>query len=321
MRATRLLKILMTLQARRRVSASALAEECEVSVRTIYRDVDALSSAGVPIYADRGSEGGYRLLEGYRTRLNGVSEREAEAMFLSGLPGAADALGLGATLVTAQLKLSTALPESMRSSADRTRTRFDLDAPGWLDRGETPEHLRTVFEAVWHDRLIDIRYRSWKSERRRQVAPLGLVLKAGAWYLIGSVGASVRTYRISRICDLALLDEHFERPAAFDLADYWRESTARLEEELHSASAVVRLTPAGIKMLPAFLSPYAQLEMVLGDEDDAGFRVATLPVGSVSHACSELLRFGTDVEVIGPPALREHMIKVIDQLGRTYLRP
>ena len=193
----------------------------------------ALSAAGVPVYADRGSEGGYRLLDGYRTRLNGVSPQEAEAMFLSGLAGPADALGLGATLAAAQMKLVTALPPSMRSAAHRVRTRFHLDAPAWFHSAEVPEHLRALFQAVWSDKMVEVRYRSWKAEKQRRLTPLGLVLKGGAWYLVGSVGASVRSYHVGRIRKLTVLDESFDRSADFDLAAHWAASTERLEEELY----------------------------------------------------------------------------------------
>src|SRR6201996_2275504 len=149
MRASRLLTILMSLQARGRVTARELAEECEVAVRTIYRDIDALSLAGVPVYADRGPDGGYRLLDGYKTRVNGLSPQEAEALFLGGLPGPAAELGLGGVMAAAQLKLLTALPTELRRSAETLRARFHLDAPGWFNQADEVPYLPQIADAVW----------------------------------------------------------------------------------------------------------------------------------------------------------------------------
>lgn len=318
MRASRLLSILMMLQARERLTAQEIAAECEVSLRTIYRDIDALSAAGVPVYADRGSAGGYRLLEGYRTKLNGMSPQEADAVFLSGLPGPAEALGFGATLAAAELKLVAALPSTMRQAADRVRTRFHLDAPNWFGSSETPAHLHDLAQAVWDDRMIEIRYRSWKAEKQRQLAPLGLVLKGGSWYLVGSVQGSVRTYYVGRIRELHLLDEKFARPKAFDLAAHWAANTDRLEAELHQNRAVVRLSPFGVKLLPALLSPYVCSHLVWGAEEADGRRIATIPVGSVGPAASELLRFGPELEVLEPAELRAFMRDTSEKLNALY---
>jgi predicted DNA-binding transcriptional regulator YafY len=164
MRASRLLSILTTLQARGRVTAPELAEACEVSVRTIYRDIDALAAAGIPVYADRGAEGGYRLLDGYRVRLNGLSPPEAEALFMAALPGPAAALGLDAAMVAAQNKVIAALPASLRGNAGRMQGRFHLDAPNWFGEAEEPVHLRAIAGALLRDTLIKIRYRSWRAE-------------------------------------------------------------------------------------------------------------------------------------------------------------
>src|SRR5277367_3740596 len=149
MRASRLLSILTTLQARGRVTAGALAEACEVSLRTIYRDIDALSAAGIPVYSERGSTGGYRLLDGYRTHLNGLSAKEAEALFMSGLAGPAADLGIGAVMAAAQNKLLSAMPTELRAGAEQMRARFHFDAPAWFAQGERPKHLPLVADAVW----------------------------------------------------------------------------------------------------------------------------------------------------------------------------
>ena len=190
MRASRLLSILTTLQARGQVTATELADTCEVSVRTIYRDIDALAAAGIPVYADRGAEGGYRLLDGYRVRLNGLSKPEAEALFMTGLPGPAAALGLDAAMLAAQTKLMAALPANLRPNAGRMQERFHLDAPSWFGETEQPRHLRAIASALLRESLIEIRYQSWRAEKRRRVAPLGLVLKGGGWYLV-----RIRPYR------------------------------------------------------------------------------------------------------------------------------
>jgi predicted DNA-binding transcriptional regulator YafY len=327
MRASRLLSILITLQARGRVTAQALADDNEVSLRTIYRDIDALSASGVPVYSDRGSTGGYRLLDGYRVRLNGLSAQEADALFLSGLSGPAAALGLGAVLTAAQLKITAALPLELRPAAERMRTRFHLDAPGWFHAAEQPASLQQIATAVWEERLIEICYRSWKAEKQRKVAPLGIVLKSGAWYMVGAVQESVqesvkgkpRTYRINRIRDIAVLEERFARPAEFSLESYWSDATRRLEDDLHPRRARIRVSPTGMKMLEHLTSPFAVSRMEIGEPDSEGYRIVTIPIGASDwHASSDILRFGVDAEVLEPPELRLKMKEIAEVLQRRY---
>ena len=154
-------------------------------MRTIYRDVEALSAAGVPVYATRGRSGGIQLLDGYRTRLTGMTADEADALFLAGLPGAAADLGLGSVLAATQLKLLAALPPELRERAARIRDRFYLDAPGWLRETDAPPFLASVAEAVWTQHRLDVRYeRANRAVADRVLDPLGLVLKAGTWYLV-----------------------------------------------------------------------------------------------------------------------------------------
>ena len=324
MRASRLLSILTILQARGRVTAPELAEACEVSVRTIYRDVDALSVAGIPVYAERGADGGFRLLDGYRVRLNGLSLTEADALFLAGLPGPAAALGLDGAMSAAQAKLVAALPASLRESATRMQSRFHLDAPGWFGEAEEPRYLRAIADALLADRLIEIRYQSWRAEKRRRLAPLGLVLKGGNWYLAGQVGTetnnNVRTYRVVRILDCAVQGETFARPAEFDLGAYWRAATERLEAEMHPREAIVRLSPIGIKLMEALTQPYVKARLRIADDADAeGWRTATIPIGTTDwHAAAELLRLGPEAEVLGPPELRARMAELTQAMAGRY---
>jgi predicted DNA-binding transcriptional regulator YafY len=320
MRASRLLSILTTLQARGQITAPELAETCEVSVRTIYRDIDALAAAGVPVYAERGSEGGYRLLDGYRVRLNGLSQPEAEALFMAGLPGPAAALGLDAAMMAAQTKLMAALPENLRPNAGRMQERFHLDTPGWFGEAEQPKHLRAIAGALLAERLIEIRYQSWRAEKRRRLAPLGLVLKGGSWYLAGQVDGSVRTYRVARVLDCKVLDERFARPAGFDLAAYWQAATVRLEAEMHPNQATVRLSPFGVKLLDALSQPYVRTRTRIEETADAaGWRIATVPIGkTLWHAAAELLRLGAEAEVLEPAELREKMAEMTQAMAARY---
>ncbi|QUD87881.1 helix-turn-helix transcriptional regulator [Phenylobacterium montanum] len=318
MRASRLLSILTTLQAQGHVTAPALAEQCEVSLRTIYRDIDALSAAGVPVYAERGSAGGYRLLDGYRTRLNGLSAQEAAALFLTGLPGPAADLGLGAVMAGAQNKLLAAMPAQLRAGAAQMRARFHLDAPAWFAEAEQPAHLPLVAGAVWDQRRLSMRYQSWRGEKARVVEPLGLVLKSGAWYMVGQVDGSARTYRVGRILELQVLDQRFARPEDFDLEQHWRESAQRLEAELHRTEARVRFSPMGVRMQEVFLSPYVRGAIRAEPPDRDGWVVAVMPVGSIRQAASELLRFGAEVEVLEPEALRSSMASIAGRLAEIY---
>jgi predicted DNA-binding transcriptional regulator YafY len=319
MRASRLINILTTLQANGLVTAERLAEENEVSVRTIYRDIDALSLSGIPVYSERGSDGGYRLLDGYRVRLNGMSQAEAEAMFLSGLPGAAADLGLGALMAGAQKKMTAALPEELRQSAARMQAKFHLDAPTWFGENEQPLYLQAIADAVWNSKRIRMRYRAWKSEKNREAEPLGVVLKGGAWYMAARVDANVRTYRIARILDLVITDERFERPGDFDLASYWSENTRRLEEELHPNMATLRLSSWGLTLLQHNSPSFVRSRMDVSQEPDAdGWHTVRLPVATNRHAVSELLRLGAEVEVLEPADLRAAMGEEVQRLVDLY---
>jgi predicted DNA-binding transcriptional regulator YafY len=319
MRASRLLNVLTILQARGRVTATALAGACQVSVRTIYRDVDALSAAGIPIYADRGAEGGYRLLDGYQVRLNGLSSLEAETLFFAGLSGPAADLGLGADMAAAETKLLAALPQDLRQSAVRARNRFLFDSPAWFERAEDVPHLARIAKAVWRQNRLAFEYESWKGRKKRLVDPLGIVLKAGAWYLAGQVDDGVRTYRVARMTKVEVQAETFMRPTGFDLATYWQHATKRLDAELHHRSAKIRVSPQGLKVLPHALSPYVWKHAIVDRVTDGnGWRTVTLPVGNDRLVGFDLLRLGAEIEVIEPQDLREEMAKTAARLAQMY---
>jgi predicted DNA-binding transcriptional regulator YafY len=310
MRASRLVSLLLLLQTRGDLTAAQLAAELEVSVRTVHRDVEALAESGVPIYAERGPRGGIRLVEGYRTRLTGLTEGEAEAVFLSGMPGPAAQLGLGTVVAAARLKVLAALPPELRSRASRLRQRFHLDAPGWFGNAEATPCLVDVATAVWEDRRLHIRYDRGDRAVERVLDPLGLVLKGGTWYAVGRVGEDVRTYRVSRILGAETTDERFERADDFDLAAWWAESTAAYERSAERIEVTLRVAPGGEDILLEILgeATLARSQEALAT-DPEGWRHIRVSLEWPSKARFRLLGLGTAAEVIEPAALREAVVR------------
>jgi predicted DNA-binding transcriptional regulator YafY len=322
MRAGRLVSLLLLLQTRGRMTAQALADELEVSVRTVYRDVESLGSSGVPIYADRGPAGGYQLLDGYRTRLTGLTGDEAGTLFLAGVPGPAAELGLGSVLAAAELKLRASLPGELADRADRVRERFHLDAPGWFRADEPTPHLAVVADAVWSSRQLSVRYRRWKAPREvsRTLSPLGVVLKAGRWYLVARARDRVTAYRVANILDAVVLDDEAERPAGFDLATFWQEWTDRYENSVYVASATVRLTVRALELM-AFVFPpemSRRARSAAGAPDDTGWLITEVPIESIRHGHIELLKLGADAEVLAPAELRERFTETARGLAELY---
>ncbi|HEY0825979.1 MAG TPA: WYL domain-containing protein, partial [Ramlibacter sp.] len=249
MRASRLLTIQMLLETRGRMSATALAQALEVSVRTLYRDIDGLTAAGVPVYAERGRSGGFQLLPGWKASLSGFTPSEAQAVFLSGLSGPAGELGLEQQVRAAQLKLLSSMPADWRGQAQRLSSRLHLDPVDWYRESEPSPHLAVVSSAVWDGVQLAITYESWKRTARQVVDPLGLVLKAGVWYLVAARERRPRTYRVSGISAVEVLSRPAARPEGFDLAAYWRDSVQAFEQALYSGQAEVLATARGIAHL------------------------------------------------------------------------
>ena len=307
MRASRLLSLLLLLQNRGRMTAPALAAELDVSVRTVFRDVTALAAAGVPVYADRGPHGGFQLLDGYRTRLTGLTPQEAEALFLSGMPQPARELGFGANLAAAELKLTAALPVSYRDAASRIRERFHLDPRGWFREPDEVPHLSVIADAVWREVRLRIRYRRWEPTPEtvtRTLSPLGLVLKAGTWYLVAARGGEARTYKVANVRAVTVLDERARRPDGFDLAEHWRAGVVAYESRASREEALIALSPKGFASLEDVLPGTPKEVLAAAEPADAeGWQRVRLPVESVPHAVADLLRFGREVRVLGPPAL------------------
>jgi predicted DNA-binding transcriptional regulator YafY len=322
MLASRLLSILMLLQARGRMSARELAEEFEVAVRTIHRDIDELSAAGVPVYAERGRGGGFRLQDGYRTKLTGLNQSEAEAVFLAGLPGPAAQLGLAEALATARLKLLAALPASLQPGAERIAARFHLDPGAWFHDVDPLPSLPIIARAVWSERMLKLRYRrSGESDARpRRLGPLGLVLKAGIWYLVAQSGKdAVRTYRAANIHDAEITDEVFARPKYFDLANHWRNAVREYEAGVYHEHADVRLSQRGVYMLD-LLGPYVMKAAAetRSKPDRKGWIRCTLPLESIDFGVRELMRLGDEVRVLGPPELRARFAESAARMARMH---
>ncbi|WP_432039268.1 helix-turn-helix transcriptional regulator [Streptomyces cucumeris] len=323
MSAGRLLSLLLLLQARGGMPARKIADELGVSVRTAYRDLARLQSAGVPVYAEPGRGGGYRLLDGYRTRLTGMSEGEARALFFAGLPGPAADLGLAEEVTAARLKLLAALPTELREEAARTAAVFHLDAPGWYREPERTPQLPLLVDAVLTRRAVDVRYRRWRApqEVNRRLRPYGLVLKSGTWYLVAAVSESrIATYRVTQVLDAVLSDERFNRPPEFDLGAYWTSYLDDFEARRYTGTATIRLSPRGRRRLPDNVPP----EVVRAVDSTAtavgedGWIEADIPIESIDHACGELLRLGLDVEVVSPTELRQTMTVTVGALARAY---
>jgi predicted DNA-binding transcriptional regulator YafY len=319
MRASRLLSLLMRLQARGRVTATEMAEELEVSVRTIYRDIEHLSAANIPVVADRGRTGGFHLLDGFRTQLTGLTEAEAETLFLAGLPGPAAELGLADAMAMARDKLMAALPAGAR--AERVASHFHLDATGWFRASETVTLLPAIARAVWSAKLLKIRYATNNTTVVRTLGPAGLVLKAGIWYLVAQAGNAFRTYRASKILEAEMLSEPYVRPGKFDLASYWGQSSRAYELATYSETAVVRLSPRGVAML-ALLGPYVvdAVSRAASSPDKTGWIQCTIPLERAEIGIHELLRLGKEVEVVSPPALRAQVTRALRETLAHYIK-
>lgn len=304
MRASRLLSILMLLQLRDRLTAEALAVEFEVSVRTIYRDIDKLAEAGVPVYADRGPGGGFRLIDGYRTRLTGLAADEVEALLMIGLPGPAAALGMGPAASNAGRKMLASLPRSSGDMAGRMGARFHLDPVDWYRDDEPLQQLPVIARAVLDQSVLAMTYDSWRGVRERVVEPFGLVLKAGAWYLVARSEGVARIYKVANILRHEVRDTHFERPPEFDLAAWWSAETARFEAGLRTGTAQLRATALGLKRLSQ-LGAFAQRAVkTAAPVDDQGWSCLSLPIETIDHAALTLLGIGPEIVVLAPDTLR-----------------
>ncbi|GII30400.1 transcriptional regulator [Planotetraspora mira] len=314
--------MLLLLQTRGRMSARRLADELGISVRTAYRDLDRLQAAGVPLYAEHGRAGGYQLLDGYRTRLTGLSEGEARVLFLAGLPAPAADLGLAAEVTAARLKLLAALPVALREEATRTDAVFHLDAPGWYREAEATPHLPLLVDALFSRRAVDVRYRRWREpqEVNRRLRPYGLVLKSGTWYLVAAAKGRTATYRVTQVLDAVLSDERFDRPEGFVLSEYWSSYLDDFQARRYTGTATIRLSPRGHERLAANVPPEvvrsfdSTATVVDGDDWIEG----VIPIESVEHACGELLRLGIDAEVVAPLELRQMMADTVRVLVRAY---
>lgn len=319
-RASRLLQLLLLLQTRGGLTAPELARELEVSVRTVYRDVEALSAAGVPVYTEPGRAGGVRLVDGFRTRLTGLTTEEADAVLLAGLPGAAADLGLGTVLATAQLKVLAALPPELRGRATRIAERVLVDVPGWFHQPDETPMLATIADALWHDRRLLVRYRRTDKVVERVLDPLGLVLKAGTWYLVARSGSTPRSYRVGRIVAAEPTGETFTRPAAFDLRAHWSEAADEFARSMLRVRARCRIAATHLRLLRLTNDPAAVAEALAsaGPPDVEGWVEVVVPSESYDVLAHGLLPLGEHVEVLEPPQLRARLAATAAAMHARY---
>jgi predicted DNA-binding transcriptional regulator YafY len=319
-KASRLISLLLLLESRGDMTAQELADELEVSLRTVYRDVDELQAAGFPIYSDRGAHGGYRLLKGFRTRLTGLTEEEAEALFLASLPGPAAELGLGSVVAAGELKVLAALPPELRSRVSGLRERFHLDAPTWFRGAESVPYLAEVAGAVWEDRRIRVRYMSWEGESERTLDPLGLILKSGLWYLVARSPRKIRIYRVSRILSMELTEEAFSRDPTFDLAKWWAEEAGDFERSIYQDEAVLLVSPRGLRELELRMrGPAAKVVRDSTETSERkGWKRLRLPIISIEDATFDLLQLGAEAIVESPSDLRKAIEETVWRMKHLY---
>jgi len=312
-RADRLLSLILLLQARGRVTAQAVAAELEVSVRTVYRDLEALVAAGVPVLTESGPGGGCRLMEGYRFPLRGLRPDEAEALLIVGVPGVLRELGLDQALDAAQrqIQVTSGLPDPGL---------VHLDMPRWFGSQEEVPCLRDLARALRSRQWLAIRYRRHGDAESRVVGPLGLVNKAGVWYLVASPAgtAGLRVFRVARIDSTRLLAEPFERPAGFELGAFWRQWSAEFEASRPRLPVTLRASPGALAAFAEVFGQAAGPALAVRPAGEDGWRVVTLSFEHERAAVGRLAGFGDQVEVLTPSSVRAGLVAAARQILRRY---
>lgn len=316
MRADRLLALLLVLQARGRLTAAELADELEVSVRTIYRDMAALANAGVPVYSESGPGGGCRLLPGYRSPLDGLTRDEADALLILGVPAPVRELGLGGALDAAQQRVKHASPPTSSS-----RPRVHLDMPRWFHTTEPTPHLVSIAHAIRRDRSIVIRYATNEDGpgRTHPLEPLGLVNKAGLWYLVSGTTKGIAVFRVARVRAVEESGETFVRPGQFDLEAFWATWSADFTSSRPRFDVTVRVSPQALGILPEVLGDAARAAVDTAPPADAdGWRVVDLWFEHLHAAVHRLVGFADLIEVMSPEEVRRGLVEVAERTLRRY---
>jgi predicted DNA-binding transcriptional regulator YafY len=317
-RADRLLSIVLLLQTHNQLSSRTLANRLEVSERTIHRDMEALSGAGIPVVAERGSAGGWSLLGEYRTDLTGLTESEIQSLFVTQSPKVLADLKLRKASEGALLKLLAALPVMYRSGAERVRQRIYIDSAGWSRHEESVPLLPLLQDAVWTEHKIRITYQRGPGcdPVERELDPLGLVAKGSAWYLVAGVSGELRSYRISRISQAEVLDSTSVIPEDFDLADYWEQSAAVFKSSVPNYLATFRVAPSIFPRL-GFAGRFARVGDAI-ETDAQGWIKVGVGFDVEEIACEYALGFGPNLEVVEPLSLREKVVAMAQAVVSSY---
>ncbi|MEV6836497.1 YafY family protein [Streptomyces sp. NPDC051133] len=315
MKSDRLLSILLLLQTRGRVPAHELADRLEVSVRTIYRDIEALSASGVPVYAERGRHGGIELLAGFRTDVTGLTADESRALFILAAQGAHAALGLDTALGSALRKVMAALPAPHRPAAEVTSRRILVDATRWKSGPQQAVDLEALQEAVFSDRRLRLRYRhsGEREPRTYTVDPYGLVAKAGVWYLVADRRGAPRLFRADRVRSARLLDDPVRRRPGVELAGVWEVLRRRVEEREEGIEVTVRVRRDRLDMFQRMFAP-----QLPAPPEDAGDWVTARLTYPVLPAVRQLLAFSDQVEVLHPPEARAELLAAARSVTALY---
>jgi predicted DNA-binding transcriptional regulator YafY len=320
-RADRLLSLLLLLQDREKVKAGPLALRLEVSPRTIYRDVEALSAAGVPIYAERGPAGGIGLLGRYRTQVTGLSREEAAALATAGVPRVLSEIGLGGALRSGLVKLGASLPAVQRLASEHLRQRLHVDVSPWFHEKEESFHLEAVRQAVLDDRELHLRYRPrGRAPVAQTVRPLGLVAKAESFYLVAAAGGSRRVFRVSRILE-ARLGSAFARPGGFDLQAFWERWARQFEKTRTGYPVTLRVEAGAAEEAGDVLGERARALLRRAKPDGDGRRSIVLDYEKEGYALSRLAAHSGLVTVVRPVRLRRRLVRLARELHARYAAP
>jgi predicted DNA-binding transcriptional regulator YafY len=319
MRADRLLSMLLLLQSRAKMTATELAERLEVSVRTVYRDLDALSAAGVPVYAERGPSGGCVLRPGYRTDLTGLKASEAASLLAAATSKTLDAIGLGRELRQALVKLEAAVGAPTRDEVERVRTRVHIDPTAWFVPEERTPHLAALRDAVLNDHKVKLTYRRIDgSAATRAVEPLGLVAKGGVWYLVALSAGAMRVFRVSRIRKLIVSRTQFARPRRFELGAFWRRWSGDFVAGIPQYWVTLRVPRRALGLLPQVFGERGRAAIEAAQPCGSRDVTVRMAFDSPEAACGSVLSAGVAVEVLDPKPLRAALHASATAVARLY---